>query len=232
MITRMTKKIAVIVAAGSGTRMGSAIPKQYLELLGRPVLWHSIAAFQNAFDDIEILLVVSPAHLAMAEQIRLSALIPGNIKLVGGGKTRFESVRKGLDEITEKDAVIFVHDGVRCLITAALIRRCFEKALEAGNAVPAVRPVDSVRVETANGNERIVRDAVRLIQTSQAFTCEMIKAAFQRDFRESFTDEATVVEESGIKINLIEGDIYNIKITTAIDLMIAERLLSSRVSLS
>ena len=135
----MTKKIAVIVAAGSGTRMGSAIPKQYLELLGRPVLWHSIAAFQNAFDDIEILLVVSPAHLAMAEQIRLSALIPGNIKLVGGGKTRFESVRKGLDEITEKDAVIFVHDGVRCLITAALIRRCFEKALEAGNAVPAVR---------------------------------------------------------------------------------------------
>jgi 2-C-methyl-D-erythritol 4-phosphate cytidylyltransferase len=228
MITSMTKKIAVIVAAGNGTRMGSAIPKQYLPLLGRPVLWHSIAAFQNAFDDIEILLIVSPSHLAMAEEIRSSARIPGNIKLVAGGETRFESVRNGLDAITQKNAIIFVHDGVRCLVTAALIRRCYRKALETGNAVPAIRPVDSVRVETADGNERILRDAVRLIQTPQVFTCEMIKAAFQRDFRELFTDEATVVEESGIKINLIEGDVYNIKITTPVDLVIAERILSSK----
>jgi 2-C-methyl-D-erythritol 4-phosphate cytidylyltransferase len=231
MIIKMAKKIAVIVAAGSGLRMGSSVPKQYLSLLGRPVLWYSIAAFQNAFDDIEILVVVSSSYLTTAEEIRSSAPVPGNIKLVIGGETRFESVRKGLDEITEKNAIVFVHDGVRCLVSPALIHRCFEKAMETGNAVPAVRPVDSVRAETLDGNRRIERDAIRLIQTPQTFTCEIIKAAFQRNFQESFTDEATVVEESGIKINLIEGDMYNIKITTPTDLVIAERLLSSKESL-
>lgn len=224
----MVKKIAVIVAAGNGTRMGSAVPKQFLLLLNKPVLWYSIAAFQNTFSDIQILLVVPPEHFAIAGQIRSLSLNPENIKLIGGGKTRFESVRIGLESITEKEVIIFVHDGVRCLVTPALIRRCFEKTLESGNAIPAIVPVDSVRIETADGNGRVHRDKVRLIQTPQTFYGDVIKTAFQQDYQASFTDEASVVEALGIKINLIEGDYDNIKITTPLDLVLAANLLSSK----
>ena len=227
----MIKKIAVIAAAGSGIRMGSSIPKQFLLLLNKPVLWHSLAAFQNAFEDIEILLVVAREHFVMAEKIRSSSAIPENIKLVAGGKTRFESVRNGLGNIIAKEAIIFVHDGVRCLVSPALIRRCFEKACEMGNAIPAVAPVDSVRMETAEGNNSVQRDKVKLIQTPQTFHIDIIKSAFQQDYQESFTDEAVVVERAGIKINLIEGEAANIKITTPMDLAIAEHLLSSKVGM-
>jgi 2-C-methyl-D-erythritol 4-phosphate cytidylyltransferase len=224
----MVNKIAVIAAAGSGIRMGSSIPKQFLLLLNKPVLWHSLAAFQNAFEDIEILLVVAREHFAMAEKIRSSSAIPENIKLVAGGKTRFESVRNGLGNIIAKEAIIFVHDGVRCLVSPALIRRCFEKAREMGNAIPAVAPADSVRMETAVGNKAVPRDRVKLIQTPQTFHIDIIKRAFQQDYQESFTDEASVVEALGIKINLIEGDYDNIKITTPVDLVFAANLLSSK----
>jgi 2-C-methyl-D-erythritol 4-phosphate cytidylyltransferase len=227
-LSAMIKKIAVIVAAGNGTRMGTDTPKQFLLLRDKPVVWHSIAAFQNAFEDIRILLVVSQEHFTIAEQIRTSSAVPENIKLVPGGKTRFESVRNGLSGITEKEAVIFVHDGVRCLISPDLIHRCFKKAVEAGNAIPAVAPVDSVRIETSDGNETLRRDQVKMIQTPQTFFGDILKTAFQQDYQESFTDEAAVVERLGIKINLVEGEPANIKITTALDLVIAENLLSSK----
>jgi 2-C-methyl-D-erythritol 4-phosphate cytidylyltransferase len=224
----MIKKIAVIVAAGSGIRMGTVMPKQFLLLLNRPLLGYSIEAFQNAFEDMEILLVVAPEYFADAERIRYASQAPEKITIVAGGKTRFESVQKGLGKILEKESIVFVHDGVRCLITPDLIRRCFEKAVETGNAVPVVTPVDSVRIETETGNQPVAREKLRMVQTPQAFKAEILKAAFQQEYRESFTDEASVVEKSGIKIHLVEGDPANIKITTPADLIIAERILQDR----
>ena len=142
----MIKKIAVIVAGGYGTRMGSATPKQFLLLQHKPILWHSIAAFQDSFEDIEILLVVPRERFSIAEEIRNSSAKPLQIKLIPGGETRFESVRNGLRNITEKDAIIFVHDGVRCLVSGDLIRNCFTEAQKTGSAVPVIAVQDSLRM--------------------------------------------------------------------------------------
>lgn len=208
--------------------MGSDIPKQFLLLRNKPLLWYSIAAFQNAFEDIEMVLVIAPEYFTDAERIRLSSGNPEKIKIIAGGKTRFESVRNGLENVTETGAIIFVHDGVRCLVTPDLIRRCYEKAVETGNAIPAIAPVDSVRIETADGNKLVRREVVRMIQTPQTFRSEIIKAAYRQDYQESFTDEASVAETLRIKINLVDGEPANIKITTPIDLLIAESFLSSK----
>jgi 2-C-methyl-D-erythritol 4-phosphate cytidylyltransferase len=225
----MFKKIAVIVAAGSGTRMGAAMPKQFLLLLNKPLLWYSIEAFQSAFEDMEILLVIAPEYFADAERVRSASRAPEKIKIVAGGKTRFQSVQKGLEKIVEDEGIVFVHDGVRCLITPGLIRNCFEKAVETGNAIPAVIPVDSVRMETETGNEPVAREKLRMVQTPQTFKSEILKAAFRQEYQESFTDEASVVEKLGIRINLVEGDPANIKITTPADLIVAERILQDRI---
>ena len=208
--------------------MGSTIPKQFLLLRNKPLLWYSIAAFQNAFEDIEIVLVIAPGYFTNAERIRVSSGNPGKIKIIAGGKTRFESVQNGLENITEKGAIIFVHDGVRCLVTPDLIRRCYEKAVETGNAIPAIAPVDSIRMETADGNKPVRREMVRMVQTPQTFKSEIIKAAYRQDYQESFTDEASVAEKLGIKINLVEGEPENIKITSPTDLVIAEIILQGR----
>jgi len=221
------KKFAVIVAAGSGTRMGKGVPKQFLFLNEKPVLLHTLDTFLKAFDDIEIILVVADEHIETAEAIAKSASDKKRIKITTGGDTRFHSVKKGLVHV-EDDSVVFVHDGVRCLITEKLIVRCYEEALANGNAIPAVKPVDSMRVETHHGNVIIDREKVHIIQTPQTFRSNIIKAAFEQDYDESFTDEATVAEMMGEKINLIEGESSNIKITKPIDLVIAERILEER----
>ena len=144
-----------------------------------------------------------------------------------GGETRFHSVQNGLKHI-KKHSIIFVHDGVRCLLTPDLVRRCYYAAVDKGNAIPAITATDTIRIETVNGNVQIDRDKVRMIQTPQAFFSELVKSAFEQDFHESFTDEASVVEKLGVKINLIEGESTNIKITRPLDLMIAEKVLEER----
>lgn len=218
------KKYALIVAAGSGTRMGSAVPKQFLSLQGRPLIWHTLEVFLSAFDDLEIILVLPAAHIETGKTIIQSVTAPHRVRIVQGGETRFHSVKNGLGQI-EQESVVFVHDGVRCLVTAGLIRRCYELVLEKGNAVPAIASMDSLRLETNGTNEPIDRKKVRIIQTPQTFYSSVLKKAFEQDYLESFTDEATVVEKSGIPIHLVEGEATNIKITSPIDLMIAESIL-------
>jgi 2-C-methyl-D-erythritol 4-phosphate cytidylyltransferase len=123
-------------------------------------------------------------------------------------------------------SLVFVHDGVRCLVSAELIRRCAEVASEKDNAIPAIASTDTVRIETTEGNEAIDRNKVRLIQTPQTFFSNVIKDAYNQPYNESFTDEASVVEKLGVKINLVEGEVNNIKITTPVDMIIAENILS------
>ncbi len=221
------EKYAVIVAGGSGLRMGTAVPKQFLMLRDQPVLWYTLTAFLDAFPDLQIILVLPEHHIETGKSILRSTHDPDRIWMTTGGETRFHSVRNGLQHI-QRHSIVFVHDGVRCLLTPDLIRRCYNGAVDKGNAIPATTAVDSIRMETVNGAVSIDRDRIRLIQTPQTFYSDIIKSAFEQDFHESFTDEASVVEKLGVKINLIEGEITNIKITRPLDLLIAEKVLEER----
>jgi 2-C-methyl-D-erythritol 4-phosphate cytidylyltransferase len=217
------KKFAVIVAGGSGLRMESFIPKQFMLLKGKPLLWYTLNTFLHVYDDMNIVLVLPEEHFEKGEE--LIAMFGNNrIQLVKGGKTRFHSVQNGL-KLVEENSIVFVHDGVRCLVSNDLIKRCYEQALQKGSAIPAVAATDSIRI--ADGEKSIVADRtkVRIIQTPQTFKSEIIVAAYQQEYKEAFTDEATVVEAFGKEIYLCEGDYNNIKITRPVDLVIAEKIL-------
>ncbi|GAA0538582.1 2-C-methyl-D-erythritol 4-phosphate cytidylyltransferase [Chitinophaga japonensis] len=219
------KKIAVIVAGGAGTRMGSATPKQFLELAGRPVLYHTIAAFVNAYADMQVVLVVPEAHFGPARQVLEGFAAPPPVTLVKGGETRFHSVKNGLQTVQEK-AVVFVHDGVRPLLSAALIHSCYEQALLHGNAIPVTDVKDSLREVNGTGNKAVNREQFRIIQTPQTFLSEQLLPAFELPYDPLFTDEATVVERLGHRIHLVAGEESNIKITRPLDLVIAQALLN------
>jgi len=224
------KKYAVIVAGGSGTRMGNIVPKQFLLLKGKPLLWYTIDSFLRAFDDIEIILVLPKEHFPKGEMIAVQLHAENKIKIVSGGDTRFDSVKAGLTLVNEA-SVVFVHDGVRCLISVPLIKRCYNQALEKGSAIPAVTATDSIRILKNGFHEVKDRQQVRIIQTPQTFLSNILLPAFEQNFNESFTDEATVVEASGKEIFLTEGEYDNIKITRPIDLLIAEKIIEDRSAL-
>ncbi|HXR83108.1 MAG TPA: 2-C-methyl-D-erythritol 4-phosphate cytidylyltransferase [Hanamia sp.] len=219
------KKIALIVAAGNGLRMNHEIPKQFLLLKNKPVLYYTIKAFLDAYDDIEIILVLPEEHIGKGQEIIDGYFEPAKFKITAGGRTRFHSVRNGLSLIKNEEVIIFVHDGVRCLLSKDLIKRCYEAAFELGTAIPVVDCNDSIRLLTNNGNKALDRNKVKLVQTPQTFHSKILLPAFAIDYKDRFTDEATVVEAFGLKVNLIEGEPGNIKITTPIDLQLAKILL-------
>ncbi len=221
------KKYAVIVAGGSGQRMGAAIPKQFLQLQGKPLLWHSLDIFLQAFDDIQIILVLPKENIAEGEQIINELKADNRITITTGGQTRFHSVKNGLGLVAEP-SVVFVHDGVRCLVSKALIHRCYEQALIKGSAIPAVAATDSIRIVSGDDHTVADRNQVRIIQTPQTFLSSLLLPAFNAAYNASFTDEATVVEAAGEKVFLIEGEYENSKITRPVDLLIAEQVLASR----
>jgi 2-C-methyl-D-erythritol 4-phosphate cytidylyltransferase len=218
------KKVAVIVAGGNGLRMGAFIPKQFLLLKGKPVLWYTLNSFLNAYDDLEIVLVLPEEHIERGEEIISMFEGKDRVVIVKGGSTRFHSVQNGLKLIKEK-SIVFVHDGVRCMVSDALIKRCYEQAVEKGNAIPAVAATDSIRIAEGEKNSVIDRTTVRIIQTPQTFNSEILLPAFAQAYNEAFTDEATVVEAFGNEIYLCEGDYNNIKITRPVDLLMAEKIL-------
>lgn len=220
------QKNVIIVAGGSGSRVGGSIPKQFREINGKTVLWHSVKAFTEAYSDIEIILVLPNGQ--DEEGRKVAADFPGyRFHYAVGGDTRFESVKNGLALVTSQ-SLIFVHDAARCLVTPKLISHCAAVAVEKGNAIPAIPVSDSVRIEKEDGNEKADREKIRLIQTPQVFFSDVLKKAYQRSYKESFTDEASVVEEWGNKINLVEGESTNFKITTPNDLVLAEAVLKAR----
>jgi 2-C-methyl-D-erythritol 4-phosphate cytidylyltransferase len=220
------KKFALIVAGGTGQRMGNVIPKQFLLLSDKPVLYYTLKTFLEVYPDLEIILVLPEEYSDMGKEIIDAFFDYERIQVTFGGETRFHSVKNGLQLIKE-ESIIFVHDAVRCLVTADLIKRCYEHALKMGSAVPVVRANDSVRMldDEHNDNEIVDRDRIVLVQTPQTFHSKILLPAFEIDYKERFTDEATVVESFGLKISLVEGDENNIKITKPIDLLIAEAVL-------
>jgi 2-C-methyl-D-erythritol 4-phosphate cytidylyltransferase len=223
------QKYAIIVAGGTGTRMGSNTPKQFLLLNEKPVLYYTLKVFLEAYTDIQIILVLPEEYTDLGREIIDAYFDYSRIQITSGGETRFHSVKNGL-ALADKESIIFVHDAVRCLLTADLIHRCYENALKTGSAVPALRSKDSVRLlnEEENDNEVLDRSKVVFIQTPQTFHSRILIPAFEIDYKERFTDEATVVEAFGLKISLVEGEENNLKITRPIDLFIAEKLLAEK----
>jgi len=214
----------VIVAGGSGKRMGAETPKQFLELAGRPVLMHTIERFKSFNETIEIITVLPENQLRhwCELQEKYSFHIPQT--LVKGGSHRFFSVRNGLKFVTIP-GLVAIHDGVRPFVSIDTIKRCFETAERLGNAIPAISPTESLRIITDQGSVPVNRFHVKQIQTPQVFNAELIKKAYMQEYDPEFTDDATVLEKSGEKINLIEGNRENIKITNPEDLLISTALL-------
>ena len=220
-------KYAIIVAGGSGNRMSSSIPKQFLPLSGKPVLSHTLQVFLSSFHDLKLIVVLPEKHFHHGKSIIDSMPSSDRIELVTGGTTRFHSVKNGLSLVSD-NSIVFVHDAVRCLVTGNLIHRCFEAALENGNAIPAIPLSDTVRMETDHGAIVVDRSKLQIIQTPQTFFSNLLLKAFEQEYDNAFTDEATVAEKFGIKIHLIPGEDENIKLTRPIDMMVAENILSKR----
>jgi 2-C-methyl-D-erythritol 4-phosphate cytidylyltransferase len=218
-------KYAIIVAGGSGSRMGAAVPKQFLLLQGKPVLWYSLNTFLASYGDLTVILVVPAGYWELGRSLAATVSEPGRVRMVEGGETRFHSVRNGL-RLVEKDSVVGVHDGVRCLASVALVRRCFEQAARLGSAVPVVDCKDSVRWVEGEGSRPLDRSRIKLVQTPQTFLGGILLDAFAAAKEGvEFTDEATVVEAAGHAVHLVEGEVSNIKITLPADLLYAERMI-------
>ena len=218
------KKYAVIVAGGSGSRMQSNLPKQFLLLNGKPVLYYTIDTFLKAYSDLELILVLPADHIAAGQEIIDAFFDYERIRITEGGRTRFHSVQNGLQLIT-MESIIFVHDGVRCLLSTGLIHRCYEAAIEFGSAVPVIDSKDSIRIITEDGNEALERSRIKLVQTPQTFHSKILLPAYKIDYKDKYTDEATVVEAFGLKVHLVDGEEDNIKITRPVDLAVAEGMI-------
>ena len=208
--------------------MGANLPKQFMLLKGKPVIYYTVKAFLEAYDDLQIILVLPAEYISTGQEIVNGYFDKKRIQITAGGDSRFQSVKNGL-ALVEEESIIFVHDGVRCLLTKELIHRCYQKAVETGTAIPAISSTDSIRLHRKERSEAFDRNKVMLVQTPQTFQSKILLPAFHVDYKDEFTDEATVVEASGIKVSLTEGEENNIKITRPGDLLIAEKILEQRV---
>jgi 2-C-methyl-D-erythritol 4-phosphate cytidylyltransferase len=220
------KKYAVIVAGGNGTRMNNKLPKQFLLLHGKPILYYTLHAFLQAYSDVQIILVLPDDYIAAGQEIIDAFFNYDRIQITAGGRTRFHSVQNGL-QLIQDESIIFVHDGVRCLVTPQLIQQCYDAALTNGSAIPVIECKDSVRLLVNDSTQAVDRNQVKLVQTPQTFHSKILLPAFNIDYKEKFTDEATVVEAFGLHVHTIPGSENNIKITRPIDLMIAEQILNN-----
>jgi 2-C-methyl-D-erythritol 4-phosphate cytidylyltransferase len=218
----------VIVAGGSGKRMGADIPKQFLELAGRPVLMHTIERFKAFNDAIEIITVLPENQLRFWIGLQKQHSFSISHTLVKGGANRFISVKNGL-EFVNAPGLVAIHDGVRPFVSLDTIRRSFDEAEKHGNAIPSISPNESLRLLSGDNSIPVNRFTVKQIQTPQVFDAELIKKAYRQDYSAEFTDDATVLEKLGEKINLIEGNRENIKITNPEDLLISMAFLQSNL---
>lgn len=217
----MGKRGVIIVAGGSGKRMQSAIPKQFMLLGGMPVVARTINTFSEALPGAEIVVVLPEEHLAMWKNLAARFDVAVH-KCVAGGKERFHSVKAGIDALSDNVISIAVHDGVRALISKKLIIRATLAVEDNEAVIPVINVVDSYRRVTADGSEIVPRSELRIVQTPQIFKSETLRRAYEQEFDASFTDDASVVEATGVSITLVEGEDSNIKLTTPEDMEWAE----------
>jgi 2-C-methyl-D-erythritol 4-phosphate cytidylyltransferase len=222
-----SQEYAIIVAGGKGTRIKSALPKQFLELNGLPILMHTINAFQRYSKNMVVILVLPEDDFETWQLLCIKHNFTVNLILQKGGDTRFQSVKNGLEKI-EGEGVVAIHDGVRPLVSEDIIGASYRLAAVHKTAVAAVRLKESIRITDQDNTKSVDRSKFRLIQTPQTFEVALIKKAYQIKDDPSLTDDASVAERAGQVISLFEGSYENIKITTPEDLIIAKALLDSR----
>lgn len=218
----------IIVAGGKGLRMGSELPKQFIPVGGIPILMHTIKAFYNFDTSINIILVLPESHqnywitLCREYEFLLAH------KIATGGETRFHSVQNGLKLVDE--GIVAVHDGARPFASKELIDRCFENANKLKAIIPVIDSTDSLREVQQDGTSRIIdRSKIKLVQTPQVFTVDVLKKAYQAEYTNIFTDDASVAEAMGINIHMVKGEVTNIKVTTPLDLKIGELIAKQSV---
>lgn len=217
---------AIIVAGGTGTRMHSNLPKQFLCLNGEPIVMHTIRRFYNSDYQPNIVLVLNASFHLYWKELCINHKFQIPHTLVAGGANRFDSVKKGLESISEDFSIIAIHDAVRPLIDNKLITGAFEQAEIKGSAVAMIQSKDSVRRITSNASEALNRSEIYLVQTPQTFKSELLRQAYLQNYNPAFTDDASVVEKAGFPIFPFPGDDRNIKITYPDDLVIGEVLLN------
>ena len=222
------KKFVIIVAGGSGLRMGTELPKQFLELSGKPVLMHTIQRFVDFDPKCELILVLPIAQQESWAQLCLTHSFSLPHQIASGGETRFHSVLNGL-KLIKGEGIVFIHDGVRPLVSQQSLGRCFETAQKFGNAIPVLPITESLRKLDGNQNTSVDRSLYFSVQTPQTFHSDQILQSYLQPYEPGFTDDATVVERAGYKIHLVEGNPENIKITTPTDLIIAEALMRATI---
>lgn len=220
------KYYAIIVAGGSGSRMQSEIPKQFMLLNGKPLMMHTIEAFYHSDVKPEIIVVINDTYHGYWNELCLKYTFSIPHKLVNSGIERFYSVKNGIESIPD-EGIISIHDAVRPLVSNELICKTYREAEETGCSVAAVKSKDSIRRQQGDTTISINRDEIFLVQTPQVFNSTILRRAYQQDYKPEFTDDASVVERSGISIRLTEGDIKNIKITFQEDIQMAEYFMNS-----
>lgn len=214
----------IITAGGSGVRMQAPLPKQFMLLAGRPVLMHTIEAFLRLSFQVHIILVLPRNQIPQWEELCHEHRFTHPLHIAEGGPTRFHSVKNGLQHVPDQ-ALVGIHDGVRPLVSVETISETFELAIRFGNAIPCVDIAESVRQVERAFNKPIPRQSLRAIQTPQCFRADLIKKAYGVNYDESFTDDASVLEKTGQRIYLSQGNRENLKITSPPDLIMAEALL-------
>ena len=217
------KKYIIIVAGGKGLRMGGDIPKQFLPVCGKPVLMRTLEAFHAYDASMRFILVLPVSQQAYWKQLCEEYQFELVHEIANGGETRFHSVKNGL-ALVEEDGLVGVHDGVRPFVSQEVITRCYEEAASLKAVIPVIGVVETVRHLTEEGSETVPRDQYKLVQTPQVFDVTLLRRAYQQEYTDLFTDDASVVEALGEKVYLVEGNRENIKLTTPFDLKLAELL--------
>lgn len=219
------KDYAIIVAAGSGSRMKAALPKQFLELNGKPILLHTLEKFHQFDPLLELIVVLNVEYVQFWKDLARTLGVTIPHRVIEGGNERFHSVKNALDTIPEGNGIVGIHDAVRPLVSFKTLEICYNMARSKGNAVPVIHVNDSLRM-MQNGVSKVTdRNQYRLVQTPQCFEIAMLRKAFEQPFDPSFTDDASVLEAMGERVSLVEGNRENIKITTTEDLRMAEALI-------
>lgn len=208
--------------------MQSNTPKQFIEINGVPIIIRTIKVFLNYNPTIKLIVCVHADYETYFKELLVKHNLQSNtIQITIGGDTRFQSVKNGLALVDDQNAIVAIHDAARPFVSIQTIKKCFDTAKEAGNATPCVLVTDTIRKVEGELNASADRTLFRVIQTPQCFLASKIKDAFKQEYKPIFTDDATVLEYNGEKINLVEGNVENIKITTQFDLAVAKTLLSN-----
>lgn len=220
---------AIIVAGGGGKRFGTAQPKQFQLLAGKPLLMYSVEAFFETIEHIRLIVVLPDDFIPLWKKLCTDFHFTIPHSVIGGGPERFHSVKRGLT-LVDGDGLVAIHDGARPLVAHSTISEVFRMARIARAVAPAVVPADTVRQVAGAKSKPLVRETLRLMQTPQVFDISLIKKAYLQSYDASFTDDAVVIESIGVSVSLVDGDVENIKITRPVDLLFAEAILKARIN--